>query len=79
MKATLEFDCPDQNDDFMLAVHGKDFALAMFDLEQDLRSMVKHDADNTEKLSGIEAVEKARELLRENLEAYNVSLEMIGA
>ena len=36
MKATLMFDLPQEEDEFMIAVHAKDFAQAIWDLREAL-------------------------------------------
>ena len=41
-KATLEFNLPEQEHDFKYALSGLDALLAINDLDQELRSAVKH-------------------------------------
>jgi len=77
MQAILKFNCSDESDEWIITVHAMDFALALFDLDQELREMVKHDDDNTEKLNGLDAIHIAREKLRDCMESHNISLDMI--
>ncbi len=60
----------------LMALHGIDLMLALWDLDQWLRSQIKY---NPDQLGGHElnALETAREQLRECMAKYNVSLEML--
>jgi hypothetical protein len=60
----------------LMALHGTDFMLALWDLDQWLRSQIKY---NPDQLGGHElnALDAAREQLRECMAKYNVSLEML--
>lgn len=66
----LEFD---SRSDFLLAVHGEDFWLVLWNLDEWLRARVKYGHDYK---TATEALEGARGRLRELLEDFNVSLEM---
>jgi hypothetical protein len=69
MKATLEFDLNDfDNDDrssFEDAVNGTKWRLAMWELDQWLRSQYKYMSDEDYKEGAYEAYEKSREKLYE--------------
>ena len=69
MKATLEFDLNDfDNDDrssFEDAVNGTKWRLAMWELDQWLRSQYKYMSDEDYKEGACEAYEKSREKLYE--------------
>ena len=75
MKATLEFELPEEEEDLQHALHALDWALVVWDLDQDLRSYLKHGNDFK---SVDEALEVVRERLYDLLEKYNISLNMIS-
>ena len=64
MKATLTFNLPDDNSDFLLAQRGKDYYSYLWDLDQDLRSWLKH---GHQFKSIDEALERIREELHEQV------------
>jgi len=72
MKAILKFDFPEDEDEFTLAQHGKDFALALWDLDNGLRSLEKS-GENVD----IDTIIKVRDLLIECMEKYDVHFGMI--
>jgi len=47
MKATLEFNLPDDEDQHLAAVKGMDWQMALWDVDQKLREIVKHGDDET--------------------------------
>ena len=77
MKVTIEFDGNEEQDDLRTALDGYKWKLAMWDLDQKLRSTTKYnygilsekDATKTEK----EIAEKLREFIREILNDYNLN------
>lgn len=75
MKSILTFDLPEDKDDHTLAIHGSDFYLAIWDLDQWLRSKLKygHDYKTVD-----DALEEAREQLHGFLEDRGVSLDMVA-
>jgi hypothetical protein len=75
MKATLEFELPEDQDNYMAASHGIDYALVCWDLDQKLREWLKH--GNTFQ-SANDAIEKMREELRDIMFEHNVNLNMIS-
>lgn len=74
-KAILEFSLPEEENEHLLAVHGLDFALVVFDLDQLLRGWVKY-GHQFESIS--EALEKARESIYDLMEDRGISLDMVA-
>ena len=74
MKATLEFNLPEERGEHLIAVHAMDFALAAFDLDEELRRWLKY---GNEFKSVDEALDAARQKLHECLRAHEVSTDMI--
>jgi hypothetical protein len=73
-KATLEFHLPENKSEFTLAVKGSDYWCVLWDLVQEIKSILKHD-DLTDK--EYEAIERIRNTLFELLESYNINLDEI--
>ena len=73
MKAILEFNLPDDQLDFNLAVNGSSWMQSMWELDQWLRSQIKHPApemsDDTYK-----ALEECRDKLHEILQDNSLKL-----
>ena len=72
-KIILEFDSFEEAEDARTALDGYKWKLAMWDLDQHLRSELKYN----EKISGETdaAYDAVRERIREILESYNLNLE----
>jgi hypothetical protein len=72
-KATITFNLPDEQQEFMDAVHASDYKAVIWDLDQKLRSKIRHDEsiDNQTEL----AYQSVRDMLNGLLEEYKVSLE----
>jgi len=72
MKAILEFDLPEENDDFRYAINGKNYKSAIWDFDQLLRSEIKYKdlSEDTYK-----AYKYCREELRKILEQDNLFIE----
>lgn len=70
MKATLTFDIEDE---LMDAINGYKYKLALWDLDQFLRSEMKHNDDLT--AEEYEYAEKIREKLIQLINDYNLQLE----
>jgi hypothetical protein len=77
---TLTFDSIEEQDDARVALDGYKWKMAMWDLDQKLRSIVKYNsslvthnepATNAE----IEVADKLREEIRSILNGYNINLE----
>ena len=79
-KIILEFDGVEEQDDARTALDGYKWKLAMWDLDQLLRSTTKYDVSllkHNEQASEAEyeVAEKIREEIRDILENYNLSLD----
>ena len=72
-KATITFNLPDEQQEFMDAVHASDYKAVIQDLDQKLRSKIRHDEsiDNQTEL----AYQSVRDMLNGLLEEYKVSLD----
>jgi len=73
MKATLEFNLPDDQHEFDLAIQGSKMYLALWDLSQELRSMWKYQQYKTEEEYAI--VETIRDKFHEILSEHNINLD----
>ena len=71
MKATLEFNLPEDELDLSNAINGNKFKLILWDMDQHLRNIVKY-GENEE---AVEVAEELRNKLREYFSEYNVSIE----
>ena len=80
-KATLEFNLPEQEHDFKYAIAGVDALLALNDLDQDMRSAIRHewgalakftDDEGNIRKSCIETLEKVRARLWEIHREYKL-------
>jgi hypothetical protein len=79
-KIILEFDSLEEGDDARTSLDGYKWKLAMWDLDQKLRSITKYGAsiithDNQATDVEMEVAEKLREELRSILHGYNINLE----
>jgi len=72
MKAILEFDLPEDQDDFQSAINGNNYKSAIWDFDQLLRSEMKYKelSDDT-----YQAYKWCREELRKILEQDNLFIE----
>lgn len=75
MQAVLKFDLPEDNDEHTAAVHGMDYALACWDLDQKLRGWLKY---GNKFETADDALEECRNQLREIMFEHNVNLDMIS-
>ena len=75
MEAILKFNLPEEKSECDIAFHAMDFALAIQDLDNELRGWLKygHEFKNAD-----EAMEKIRDVLRESLDDNGVNLEMLN-
>lgn len=80
-KITLEFDGIEEADDARTALDGYKWKLAMRDLDQELRAVVKYGnsvlkpGSNEATTEEIEVANKMREKIREILEGYDIQME----
>ena len=65
MKATLEFNLPEDQPDFDLAVNGAKAQVALWEMDQWLRAQYKYMSDAEYSEDKYETFEKCRERLRE--------------
>jgi len=77
MKAILEFNLPEEQEEFNVMVKGVDLYLSFWDLDQKLRGIVRY---NEEKFSEdkLEAFDNVRDMVREILEEHSCNLEMMS-
>jgi hypothetical protein len=77
MKAKLEFDLdnPDDKEQFVVASTAQDWYMALYDLDQQLRTYLKYGHDFK---SADDALEDLREKLWEFMEDYNVNFNMLS-
>jgi hypothetical protein len=73
MKAILEFDLPEENAEHKLAVNAGNYYAVLWDIDQYLRSKLKHGDLKDEQY---EVLEKTREELRDLMNTYNVTLDL---
>ena len=71
MKVTIELD---EKADAIDALNGTEWRIAMFELDQELRGIVKHGYIGNREATDceMETYQKCRELLREKMNDYNL-------
>ena len=76
MKATLQFNIPKENMDFICATRATDIMCVLSDMDNHLYGIVKY---NSAELSGeaINAIDKIRDEFLDMMAARNISLNMI--
>ena len=74
MKATLEFNLPEDNDDFKLATKGKDWWHVCWEMDQWLRAQYKYMPDEQYSKEKYDTYVKCREKLFELMSENGVSL-----
>ena len=74
MKATLEFNLPTEETDYLVAVHGMDLYLTLWNLKQHYARMLNDGLTREEKLEA----EGFFEILNTDLDARGISLEMFN-
>ena len=76
MKVIIEYEFEEQ-DDARVALDGYKWKLAMWDLDQSLRSTTKHGVFDNREATGVEKdmAEKLRDAIREILNEYNLNLD----
>jgi len=73
MKVTLEFELPDEQSDFDSAMNGYKWELAVWDMNQYLRSVIKYAPDETSE-EVFKALDKVRDELFNILDNYNLEI-----
>ena len=76
MKAVLEFNLPDDQQDFDLAVNASKFWSVLYELDQDLRSKTKYAPDDLPE-DKYDAYQEVRDILYELMRENNISLDMV--
>ena len=76
MKAILEFNLPDDQQDFDLATKGMQFWSVLWELDQDLRSKTKYASDDLPK-DKYDAYGEIRDMIRELMSENNISFDMV--
>lgn len=75
MKAKLEFNLPEERDEFTLASNGGNFWSSLWDLDQWLRAKIKYGVDLED--YEIEIYEKIRDELHQKMDENRVFLDMV--
>ena len=78
MKATLEFNLPEDKDDFELATKGGNWYSVVWDMDQWLRSQYKHMPDNDYSSDKYNAYFEARQKLNQIINDNGVSLDDVS-
>ena len=76
MKATLEFNLPDDEQEYNLANNAMNFWNVLWELDQELRAKTKYAPDDMTD-DDYDAYQKIRETLHELMKDNNVSLDMV--
>jgi hypothetical protein len=76
MKAILEFNLPDDNQEFLLATKGLDFWSVLWELDQDLRAKTKYAPDNLPQ-DKYDAYQEVRDKLYELMSESNITFDMV--
>ena len=77
MKAILEFNLPEDRDDFALATNASKMWSVLWELDQDLRAKVKYAPDDSNE-DKLEAYQEIREKLRELMGDEDISFDMVS-
>ena len=75
MKATLEFDLPDDAQEFKRHTYCQEICFAVSNIDERIRRMLKHNAHGLK--TSDEALEKVRDVIREELEDKGVPLDLL--
>ena len=76
MKAILEFNLPDDDQEYNLANNAMNFWNVLWELDQELRANTKYAPDDMTE-DDYDAYQKIRETLHELMRDNNVSLDMV--
>ena len=71
-KAILEFNLPEENEEFLTAQNGGKYHSVIWNLDQYLRSIHKYSSDSYDE-KALEEVQKIRDKLHELLNEYDLS------
>ena len=76
MKATLEFNLPDDQQEYDLANNGLNFWNVLWELDQELRTKTKYAADDLPQ-DKYDAYQEIRDFLRELMTENNINLDIV--
>lgn len=76
-KAILEFNLPEDQEQFMLAAKGRDMMMVLYEFDQHLRSETKY-APDTMSQEVYDALVGVRKTLNELMDSNNVSFDLIS-
>jgi hypothetical protein len=76
MKAILEFNLPDDQQDFEMASNAMKFWSVLYELDQDLRSKTKYAPDDLPE-DKYDAYQEVRDMLYELMRNENISFDMV--
>jgi hypothetical protein len=76
MKAILEFNLPDDQQDYDLANNGLNFWRVLYELDQELRAKTKYASDDLPQ-DKYDAYQEIRDKLHELMRESNVDLDMV--
>lgn len=76
MKAILEFNLPDDQTEFDLAISGNKFWNMLYELDQELRTKTKYASDDLPQ-DKYDAYQEVRDLLRELMSENNISFDIV--
>ena len=76
MKAILEFNLPEDNQEFELATKGLKFWSVLWELDQSLRTKTKYAPDNLPQ-DKYDAYQEIRDELRELMSNNNINFDMV--
>jgi hypothetical protein len=72
-KAILEFNLPEENEEFLTAQNGGKYHSVIWNLDQGLRSALKYNSDSYDEKT-LEQLQKVRDRIHELLSEYDLSL-----
>ena len=75
-KAILEFNLPEDNQEFLLATSGTKFWSVLWELDQSLRSKTKYAPDDLPQ-EKYDAYQEVRDKLRELMSDNNINFDMV--
>lgn len=77
MKAILEFNLPEEQDDHAYAIHGLDALLVISDLEQEIRSKLRYNSGEFKEFNVESYDEDSDDLIKKKVEGCDYTLEKV--
>lgn len=77
MKAILEFNLPEDQDDHAYAIHGLDALLVISDLEQEIRSKLRYNSGEFKEFNVESYDEDSDDLMKKKVEGCDYTLEKV--